>query len=90
MERAVAGGSVGGRGVTADRTVHSVSFTCNGRGARGSVGRWGGSAGFVLFQRRLKAVRGIAWSVNSVAPGRKGSGTRGDDRSIKYVVVVVV
>lgn len=34
-------------------------------------------------------VRGIAWSVNSVAPGRKGSGTRGDYRSIKYVVVVV-
>lgn len=43
----------------------------------------------VFFKKRLRGFRGSVRSVNSVAPGRKGSGTWGNVSFLKHVLVVV-
>lgn len=45
--------------------------------------------GFVFLQRRLIGFRETVRSVNSVAFGRKGSATRGNDGFVKHVLTVI-
>lgn len=76
-------GGGGGSGGAAGRTVQSLD--CGGRGS-GPASSWR----LVLSQRRLGGLRRIVGSVNGVAPGGEGPGTRGSHRRVKYVLVVQV